>query len=61
MVIKAIRNPPIACPETEAVRKVAWLSVMALGSFSLPTILGIITGIIGPIKALQIPVKNIIP
>ena len=61
IVMSAMRNPPIACPETDAVRKVAWFKVMALANFSCPTILGIITGTIGPMKALQIPVKNIIP
>ena len=48
-------------PETDAVRNVAWFKVIALANFSCPTILGIITGTIGPMKALQIPVKNIIP
>ena len=32
--MRAMRNPPIACPETDAVRKVAWFKVMALANFS---------------------------
>jgi uncharacterized membrane protein SpoIIM required for sporulation len=41
-------------------KKVAWFRVMAWEDF-LFTILGIIEGTIGPIKALAIPVKKITP
>jgi len=59
--IYPIRSPPIACPHTEEIRNVAWFRVTAFGRFSFFTILGIIEGTIGPIKALAIPVKNITP
>ena len=59
--INPIRTPPIACPQTEDIRKVARFSVTAFGRFSFFTILGIMEGTIGPIKALAIPVKKITP
>ena len=55
----AIQKPPVACPLTDAIKKVPWFQVMAFCKIFLGTICPNIAGKDGPTKALIIPVQKI--